>query len=65
MTYGTDDDRLARLGDQQVHRARGGETHQRAGDGTGRLTTTQGVPVSDDWDQSMGDRLRDQDHGGY
>lgn len=41
-------DQLARLGDQQVHRARGGETRQRAGDGTGRLTTQQGVPVSDD-----------------
>jgi catalase len=38
----------ARLGDQRVHRARGGETHQRAGDGTARLTTAQGVPVSDD-----------------
>jgi catalase len=49
MAYGTDDDgRPARLGDQQVHQGRGGETHQRAGDGTGRLTTTQGVPVSDD-----------------
>src|SRR5215475_8468030 len=49
MAYGTDDDgRQARLGDQEVHRAGGGETHQRAGDGTGRLTTTQGVPVSDD-----------------
>ncbi|HXT92401.1 MAG TPA: catalase [Trebonia sp.] len=49
MAYGTDDDgRAARLGDQQIHRASGGETHQRAGDGTGRLTTTQGVPVSDD-----------------
>ena len=54
MAHGTDDGhRLARLGDQQVHRAGGGETHQRAGDGTShqtteRLTTTQGVPVSDD-----------------
>src|ERR1700758_1520959 len=49
MAYGTDDDgRLARLRDQQVHRARGGATHHRAGDGTGRLTTTQGVPVADD-----------------
>jgi catalase len=54
MAHGTDDGhRLARLGDQQVHRASGGETHQRAGDGTGhqtteRLTTSQGVPVSDD-----------------
>ncbi len=40
--------RMARYGDQQVHRARGGETHQRAGDGAAQLTTTQGVPVSDD-----------------
>jgi catalase len=45
--------RIARYGDQQVYRGSGGETHQRAGDGTGkqptpRLTTTQGVPVSDD-----------------
>ncbi|MGH3279553.1 MAG: catalase, partial [Trebonia sp.] len=42
----------ARLGDQQVYRARGGETHQRARDGASpdveRLTTQQGVPVSDD-----------------
>ncbi|HZY76143.1 MAG TPA: hypothetical protein VFE40_07475 [Jatrophihabitantaceae bacterium] len=30
-----------------------------------RSTPEPGVPVSDDWDQSMGDRLRDQDHGGY
>ncbi|HEY1823987.1 MAG TPA: catalase [Trebonia sp.] len=29
-------------------RAPGGETHQGAEDGTGRLTTAQGVPVSDD-----------------
>jgi catalase len=29
-------------------RAPGGETHQRADDGSGRLTTAQGVPVSDD-----------------
>jgi len=45
--------RLARYGDQQVYQGSGGETHQRAGDGAGkqptpRLTTTQGVPVSDD-----------------
>jgi catalase len=39
---------MARIGDQAVHRARGGETHQRAGDGRPRLTTAQGVPVSDD-----------------
>jgi catalase len=43
----------ARYGDQQVPRARGGETHQQAGDGAGgqqaeRLTTAQGAPVSDD-----------------
>jgi hypothetical protein len=35
-------------GDQQVPRAGGGETHQRAGDGVPRLTTAQGMPVSDD-----------------
>jgi catalase len=45
--------RLAHYGDQQVYQGSGGETHQRAGDGAGkqptpRLTTTQGVPVSDD-----------------
>jgi catalase len=40
--------RAARYGDQQVHRARGGETHQRSADGVTRLTTAQGVPVSDD-----------------
>src|ERR1700760_4093943 len=40
--------RAARYGDQQVQRAAGGETHQQAGDGTARLTTAQGIPVSDD-----------------
>src|SRR5579862_9557978 len=40
--------RPARYGEQRVHRARGGETHQRAGDGVTRLTTAQGIPVSDD-----------------
>src|ERR1700744_5532942 len=44
--------RPAQYGDQQVYRASGGETLQRAGngagDGTPRLTTQQGVPVSDD-----------------
>jgi catalase len=43
-----DERRTARYGDQQVHQAHGGETHQQAGDGTARLTTAQGVPVSDD-----------------
>jgi len=28
--------------------ANGGETHQSSGDGTARLTTAQGIPVSDD-----------------
>ena len=36
-----------RYGDREVARARGGETHQSATDGVPRLTTTQGVPVSD------------------
>ncbi len=40
--------RPAKYGEQQVHRARGGETHQRATDGVTRLTTAQGTPVSDD-----------------
>ncbi len=40
--------RPAKYGEQQVHRARGGETHQRAADGVTRLTTAQGTPVSDD-----------------
>ena len=45
--------RTVRYGDQQISQGRGGETHQQAGDGTGRtgaarLTTGQGVPVSDD-----------------
>ena len=39
---------VAQYGDQQVPRARGGETHQQAGDGTARLTTAQGIGVSDD-----------------
>jgi catalase len=33
---------------RQADRPPGGETHQRSGDGTGNLTTAQGVPVSDD-----------------
>ncbi len=40
--------RRVRYGDQEVVRGRGGETHQTAADGRGRLTTEQGVPVSDD-----------------
>src|ERR1700761_8138641 len=45
--------RAARYGDQELSQAPGGETHQRAGAGTGSpdtapLTTAQGVPVSDD-----------------
>jgi len=49
MTANGDGDRQqVRYGDQQVFRAPGGETHQGV-DGTGqRLTTQQGVPVSDD-----------------
>ena len=49
MTANGDGDRQqVRYADQQVFRAPGGETHQRA-DGAGtRLTTQQGVPVSDD-----------------
>jgi catalase len=38
----------ARYGDQEIFRAHGGETHQEADNGTMRLTTQQGVPVSDD-----------------
>ena len=37
-----------RYGDQEVFRARGGETHQTADGSEVRLTTQQGVPVSDD-----------------
>jgi catalase len=48
-TGGPDGDRpTVRYGDQQVVRGRGGETHQTAADGRARLTTQQGVPVSDD-----------------
>jgi len=51
MTANGDGDRdrqQVRYGDQQVFRAPGGETHQSV-NGTGeRLTTQQGVPVSDD-----------------
>src|SRR5581483_7229968 len=36
------------LGDEQVERGRGGETHQVAGAGRPSLTTQQGVPVADD-----------------
>jgi len=35
-------------GDQPIERGGGGETHQVAGDGAPRLTTQQGIPVSDD-----------------
>jgi catalase len=38
----------ARLGEAEVRRGRGGETHQVAGDGIGPLTTQQGAPVADD-----------------
>ena len=36
------------LGDQEILRGQGGETHQVAGDGVETLTTQQGIPVSDD-----------------
>jgi catalase len=35
-------------GGHRTARAQGGETHQQAADGAARLTTAQGVPVSDD-----------------
>src|SRR5690348_6940642 len=38
----------AEYGDQRIERGGGGETHQVAGDGAPRLTTQQGVVVSDD-----------------
>ncbi|HWB67173.1 MAG TPA: catalase, partial [Mycobacteriales bacterium] len=38
----------ARLGDEQIHRGLGGETHQHAGDGRPSLTTQQGTVVGDD-----------------
>jgi catalase len=57
---GSDDEGTAQYGDQEVHRARGGETHQWMADGAGngRLTTAQGVPVSDDQNT-----LRAGEHG--
>jgi catalase len=49
MAYGNEQDRqAAQYGDERVERGRGGETHQVAGDGRPRLTTQQGVVVSDD-----------------
>jgi catalase len=44
------DSPTVRYGDQEVVRGRGGETHQTSdgADGRERLTTQQGVPVSDD-----------------
>jgi len=39
---------VAEYGDQRIERGGGGETHQVAGDGAPRLTTQQGVVVSDD-----------------
>lgn len=50
--------RTVNYGDQQVYRARGGETHQRSDDGAvPRLTTAQGIPVSDDQNTlRLGDR---------
>jgi catalase len=49
MTSAANGDRPAvSYGDQQVPRAAGGESHQQAGNGSPRLTTAQGVPVSDD-----------------
>ncbi len=38
----------ARYGDAEITRGRGGETRQTTADGAARLTTAQGVPVSDD-----------------
>jgi catalase len=49
MAYGNEQDRqAAQYGDERVERGHGGETHQVAGDGRPRLTTQQGVVVSDD-----------------
>jgi len=51
MTANGDGDRdreQVRYGDQQVFRAPGGETHQSVNGTAQRLTTQQGVPVSDD-----------------
>ena len=49
MATGPDGDRgKFRYGDQEIAQARGGETHQTAADGVPRLTTAQGIPVSDD-----------------
>jgi catalase len=48
VTANGDGDRpLVRYADQQVFRAAGGETHQLADGAETRLTTQQGVPVSD------------------
>src|SRR5947209_9945615 len=44
---GTDRQALT-YGDQRIERGGGGETHQVAGDGAPRLTTQQGIVVSDD-----------------
>ncbi|MCK8783396.1 catalase [Roseomonas sp. NAR14] len=44
----TDDLATARLGNVEVHRGAGGETHQLAGGDVPVLTTQQGIPVSDD-----------------
>jgi catalase len=49
MATGSDSDRQpVQYGDEQVTRGQGGETHQTAGDSRPRLTTQQGVVVSDD-----------------
>jgi catalase len=49
MTTGSEHDREAvEYGDERVERGRGGETHQIAERGRPRLTTQQGVVVSDD-----------------
>jgi len=45
---GDGDRQHVRYADQQVFRAPGGETHQRSDGSETRLTTQQGVPVSDD-----------------
>lgn len=47
----------ARLGEQQVNRGKGGETHQTAGGDNPTLTTQQGIPVSDNQNSlKVGDR---------
>ena len=56
MTSGTEEQASVELGDQEVVRGQGGETHQAAEPDGRILTTQQGIPVADDQNTLAGRR---------